>query len=177
LALPNIAQELRLDYEADQNGIDAVFVQRSTADGYVDKIAIDLATNYDRVLEDRQAVERLCNARAPLRILLLTTRWNRRWGDKSIRAAWLPTFESALARYCNKYHPKGVFALVVGDWVPTNLSARDKRANGTITLSSRLYDERGSLITDTSAYPRGNGDATILSERFCLRNGEYVRGE
>jgi hypothetical protein len=177
LALPDIAQELRLDYEADQDGIDAVFILRSTQDGYVDKIAIELATNYDRVLADRQAVERLCSARVPLRILLLTTRWNRRWGEKSTRAAWLPQFETALARYCNKCHPKGVFALVVGDWIPVNLSARDKRANGTITLCSRVYDEHGSFIADTSAHPRGNGDATILSERFSLRNGGYIPGE
>ena len=177
LALPEIAQELRLDYEADQDGIDAVFVLRSTQDGYVDKIAIDLATDYHRALEDRQAIERLCSARVPLRILLLTTRWNRGWGEKSIRAAWLPQFETALARYCAKYQRKGVFVLIVGDWLPINLSARDKRANGTITLYSRVYDEHGLMTTDTSAYPLGNGDATILSERFCLRSGEYVRGE
>jgi hypothetical protein len=177
LALPDIAQELRLDYQADQDGIDAVFILRSTQDGYVDKIAIQLATNYDRILEDYQVVERLCSARVPLRILLLTTRWNRHWGEKSIRATWLPQFETALARYYAKYQRRGVFALIVGDWLPINLSARNKRANGTITLYSRVYDECGLITTDTSAYPRSNGDATILSERFCLRGGEYVRGE
>jgi hypothetical protein len=69
--------------------------------------------------------------------------------------------------------------LIVGDWLPINLSARDKRANGTITLCSRMYDEYGSLITDTSAHPhpQGSGDATIFSERFSLRNGGYIPGE
>jgi hypothetical protein len=174
LALPAIAQELRLDYEADKDGLDAVFELRSAKDGYVAKVVIELASDSDRALARGQAIERLCNARAPLRILLLTTRWNRRWGEKSIRAAWLPKFATVLDRYCDQYQPKGVFALIVGDWIPVNLSARDKCANGTITLCSRVYDEHGSLMTDVSARPLGNGDATIVSERFSLRNAEYT---
>ena len=175
---PDIAQMLRLDYEADTPKFAGAFMSRSAKAGYVDKILVDVTNSYDRALEVGEALDKLCKARVPLRVLLLTADWYQSWGDQSIRAGWLPRFEAALARYCDSYQVNGVTALIVGEWLPLNLTARDKRVKGTLTLCSRAYDDHGTLIENVSVEPRDeSGDTLVFRERFCLRNGEYVCGE